>query len=297
MTNGFNHITAATLLICLSHSAQADINMMEASFKTSFIDAQVEGLKISRTYDSRSTYSGLFGFGWCSNLDVQLVRLSTAVVIRECGIERPAKVSFDKNSYLFKRSDGSTQRFAVEDGSLTGIQTPGHTEVPILRQRGSERRKIFLELDELKRVRKITADGLESDFVYGPDGTLRSAKNAWSNTYKYDYDRLHNLTRIFYPDNTTETLTYDTDHDRVTSFEGRNGCTETYRHTFQKIQTSKILQTSVATLKCDFEAPQTETRFDFMFAKRSDQRWALSKLSLTREGKTQNITYKLGGLP
>lgn len=302
MTNGLNKIAATTLLFCISSGfgphANADINMMEASFKTSFIDAQIDGLNLTRSYDSRSTYSGLFGFGWCSNLDVEIVRLADSVALRECGTEKKVKVTFETSSYLYKRNDGSIQRFAIEDGSLTGIKIPGHTEVPITRGRGSpdQRHKVLLELDDAKRVIRVENSG----FTYGPEGNLLSAKNSWSNTYKYDYDRLHNLTLISYPDNTSEKLTYDTDHDRVTSFEGRNGCTETYRHTFQKIQTSKILQTSVATLKCATEEfpnqKTTETRFDFKFAKRSDQRWALSKLSLTREGKTQITNYKLGGL-
>ncbi|RYZ81927.1 MAG: hypothetical protein EOP06_22590, partial [Proteobacteria bacterium] len=118
-------ITAASLLVCFTPIAHADINMMEASFKTSFIDLQIDSspssLKLTRTYDSRSTYSGLFGFGWCSNLDVSIVKESGNTKVIDCGVSTSTPLTFDRETYIRKKIDGTLQRFSVDDGRLTGI--------------------------------------------------------------------------------------------------------------------------------------------------------------------------------
>lgn len=285
--------------------------MLTASFKTEFIDLQIDGLTLSRSYDSRSTYSGLFGFGWCSTLDTELIQTNRGFNIRECGTRKPAtadlKPKLENNSYVVKQNDGVLLRFALDNGRLTGLQSPGHTEVQILRARrnlprrdatgeGDKRNQVLLELDDSGRVIRIEA-ATRADFLYGPEGNLLSTKNAWSNTYNYKYDRLHNLTEVAYPDNTKETLTYDTDFDRVTSFQGRNSCKEIYRHFVEENTPKKkqLSQLSIATLTCPHLAPR-ETRFEFKFKKRQDNRWALANLSLTRDGKTQKTQFRLGGL-
>ncbi len=339
-------LAPSTLLISLPQIANADlapataaptgINMMEASFKTNFIDMQVDGLNVSRSYDSRSTYSGLFGFGWCSTLDLELIK-NERFELRACGnsqtLAHNMEPTIQNDSYVLKRKDGTVLRFAIDDGRLTGFRNPGHTEVQILRARGAmprptnlprrdateegnKRNRIRIELDDSGRIARIEADTeqiAKADFLYGPEGNLLQIKNAWSNTYTYRYDALHNLTDINYPDGSKETLTYNTDYDRVTSFKGRNGCKETYRHTIEPNtpQKKQLTQVSIATLTCSSKSnstasdsqpkprPQlqpTVTRFEFKFKKRQDNRWALAKLSLTRDGKTQSTTYKLGGL-
>ena len=76
--------------------------------------------------------------------------------------------------------------------------------------------------------------------IVGPNNTkatykykgenLVSVKNAWKNTYGYQYDDLHNMTRINYPDKTFIKVTYNKDKDWVTSFRNRKGCVETYKY-------------------------------------------------------------------
>ena len=52
-------------------------------FKTTTLDYPLE---IKRTYNSRSLYNGLFGFGWCSNLETRLTVLPDGMIkIVECG--------------------------------------------------------------------------------------------------------------------------------------------------------------------------------------------------------------------
>lgn len=318
-------ITLASLLLVsvAPQAAHGDINMMEASFTTSFIDAQIgeskSPLKLTRSYDSRSTYSGLFGFGWCSNLDATLEKNKNSFTVTTCGKSEEAKVSADRATYTRTLNDGTKQRFS-EDGELIGLKSPGHKEVKILRVRTSLPQKaaaeegktgLRLELDNFGRVLKLTNKEVtgkvdrEALFTYSPDGNLITAKNAWSNTYTFQYDRLHNLTLVRYPDQSFERLTYDVDYDRVLSFEGRSqknaaSCKETYSYLLENQTpedevTHVRTQTSISRLTCDNKLVK-EVKFDFHFSKRTDRKWALSRLLLTREGKTQTLNYRLGGL-
>ena len=77
-------------LFLLSFQAQALVNMKNASFSNRWIDIIVPGkgydLKIERFYSSRSLFIGMFGFGWCSELETNLSITSVGeIVLTECG--------------------------------------------------------------------------------------------------------------------------------------------------------------------------------------------------------------------
>ncbi len=66
----------ACFLIFASLSAHAVVDMKNANYNNSWIDIIAPGsgydLRITRSYNSRSLYSGLFGFGWNSDLETSL---------------------------------------------------------------------------------------------------------------------------------------------------------------------------------------------------------------------------------
>ena len=62
------------------------VDTRSAGYSKTFVDFNEELLKIERTYNSRSLYNGLFGFGWCSNLETQLTELpDNSIKVVECG--------------------------------------------------------------------------------------------------------------------------------------------------------------------------------------------------------------------
>lgn len=68
----------------------AVVDTQSAGYSKTFVDFRSEGagfpLKVERTYNSRSLYNGLFGFGWCSNLETRLIALpDNSVKSVECG--------------------------------------------------------------------------------------------------------------------------------------------------------------------------------------------------------------------
>lgn len=71
-------------------SAHALVDMKNANYSNSWIDMDVPGsgydLKIVRTYNSRSLFNGLFGFGWCSDFETSAeVTAEGNLKVKECG--------------------------------------------------------------------------------------------------------------------------------------------------------------------------------------------------------------------
>lgn len=74
----------------LSINAFAFIDMKNANFADSWIDYKSNGtgyqLKVQRTYNSRSTFDGMFGFGWCSDFETKLeIMPNSSLKVTECG--------------------------------------------------------------------------------------------------------------------------------------------------------------------------------------------------------------------
>jgi len=79
-----------SFLILLSANSFGIVDVRSAGYSKTFVDfkSQARGfnLKIERTYNSRSLFNGLFGFGWCSNIETQLEVLpDNSLKVTECG--------------------------------------------------------------------------------------------------------------------------------------------------------------------------------------------------------------------
>ena len=78
------------LVLTLPLGSLAIVDTRSAGYSKNFIDFKTTGvdypLEIKRTYNSRSLYNGLFGFGWCSNLETRLNVLPDGMIkVTECG--------------------------------------------------------------------------------------------------------------------------------------------------------------------------------------------------------------------
>ncbi|MES2962872.1 MAG: hypothetical protein V4760_03210 [Bdellovibrionota bacterium] len=333
-------LTGAALFLSHTKTAYAGVNVKDMDFSTTFIDLDSGHVKILRTYDSRSTFNGLFGFGWCSTLDRQLVKgpglatsanagerqATTSIAIDSCGKRtifaaigaKPTSrwnavkandgfIDTDKGDFVHRGPDGrELARFERTDGRLNALATERGQTVPLLREpRGSllrdaatgEGSRVRLEVDPLanKILRIGTLDGRQrASFEYQGDDLIK-VTNAWNNTYHFSYDSLHNLLETRYPDQSLEQMTYDADHDRLTSFRGRNSCIERYEISIAS-NSKRKKQTTTAVKSCG-EKETSRVAFEFDYRKtRVDGGWRLAKLKLTREGRTMSeIDYSKGG--
>lgn len=73
-----------------SAQAYALVDMKNANYSNTWIDMDVPGsgydLKIVRTYNSRSLFNGMFGFGWCSDFETSMeINAEGNIKVKECG--------------------------------------------------------------------------------------------------------------------------------------------------------------------------------------------------------------------
>lgn len=78
------------LLFGLPSLSYAIVDMKSANYSESWTDLIVPGigydLRVNRTYNSRSLFNGIFGFGWCSDFETKIeVTPESNVKLTECG--------------------------------------------------------------------------------------------------------------------------------------------------------------------------------------------------------------------
>ena len=78
------------LALGFAFSAGALVDTKSGNYKKTFVDFDLKGavfpLVMERTYNSRSLYRGLFGMGWCSNIETRVhVLPDNSVQLTECG--------------------------------------------------------------------------------------------------------------------------------------------------------------------------------------------------------------------
>jgi|GEM_PF-504764 YD repeat-containing protein len=76
--------------VLFSTSAFAVVDMKSANYAETYTDLEVPGigydLRVTRTYNSRSIFNGMFGYGWCSDFETKIeVTPENTLKLTECG--------------------------------------------------------------------------------------------------------------------------------------------------------------------------------------------------------------------
>lgn len=79
-----------SLLLWLPIASHAIVDMKSANYSEGWTDLTVPGvgydLRVNRTYNSRSLFNGIFGFGWCSDYETRIdVTPESNLRLTECG--------------------------------------------------------------------------------------------------------------------------------------------------------------------------------------------------------------------
>ncbi|HVK61161.1 MAG TPA: DUF6531 domain-containing protein [Bdellovibrionales bacterium] len=243
--------------------ANARVDLLTSAFESEWIDLDQNGVQLTRTYSSRSTHNGIFGYGWCSPLEAEIILPNLA--LQEC--DRRTQLTLGQSvqriddTYVVRGSGKSLRVFDGASGRLVQIGFPTGKSLNLEYDRGGllqdaatgEGLKMRFRFDaQARKVRRIelsTGTNLEFDYQ-GLD--LTRALNSWTNTYRFTYDSLHNLTQISYPDQSSEDIVYNTDRDQAVLFRGRNGCRENYNYANPLPQR----MISEATKYCDGRDPE-----------------------------------------
>jgi YD repeat-containing protein len=98
-------------------TSHAIVDMRNANFAESWIDLQVKGaaydLRLQRAYNSRTLFSGIFGFGWCSEFETTLkVTAENTLLVTECGAGY--ELEYRPDNYDKKSLDKNIQSILAE---------------------------------------------------------------------------------------------------------------------------------------------------------------------------------------
>lgn len=206
----------------------ADIDPLRGAFKVTSSD-----FGISRVYSSRSLHIGLFGFGWCSEID-QKVEFTTTheVLLVQCGIAKRFKQLPRKpRTYVAQNGDrlillssswvhfvGQTPQSSFSSmGQPLWIRINKRMHVQLLYSNQALREIRVNHIQRLKAI--LTQDNRFIAELRGQSKPLLykyQDSNLIEDTNKYHYDLTHNLVRI--SSNGVDTnITYNKLFDRVES--------------------------------------------------------------------------------
>lgn len=216
----------------LSSVSYAVVDMKNANFSQTWVDAEVPGvgydLRVQRTYNSRSLFNGIFGFGWCSDFETRMnITAEGNLKITECGAGQ--EIFFSPREISRKDIDNTIQKIVSK---LRAEKVVGRTE--------EYHKKISTELLELDMKRaqmalqhgvaipikegtKFYANGREVEHVvfqktfytrnlgdgssqrFDTKGRMTHMYDKNGNFLKFEYDK-DNMTQVV--DNNSRKLTF-----------------------------------------------------------------------------------------
>lgn len=105
------------ILILLPFNAFAIVDMKSANYSESWTDITVPGvgydLRVNRTYNSRSLFNGMFGFGWCSDYETRIeVTTESNLRLTECG--GGMEITYTPKNFNPSKIDGTVNQIISE---------------------------------------------------------------------------------------------------------------------------------------------------------------------------------------
>lgn len=105
-------ILISFVLLFLSQTSWALVDMRNANFAETWSDITVPGagydLKVQRTYNSRTLFSGMFGAGWCSDFETNIAFTPEGTInLTECGAG--SQITYAPANFDFKAEVATVQ--------------------------------------------------------------------------------------------------------------------------------------------------------------------------------------------
>ncbi|WP_413289591.1 DUF6531 domain-containing protein [Bdellovibrio sp. HCB337] len=244
----------SVLLLFAAFQAHALVDMKNANYSNTWIDMEVPGsgydLKIVRTYNSRSLFNGIFGFGWCSDFETSLeVNGEGNIKVKECG--GGLEVTFSPREVTRKDVDNtvssiiskmkSDKKVGQTEAFYKNLQTQlvedDNMRADYARQYGvvvavKEGTKFFANGREVENIvftkayyTRNLVDGSSQRFSLQGKLTHIYDKNGNFLKFEYEKDQIQSIT-----DNNSRRLTFKYfPNKKVKSVSGPNGLMAEYR--------------------------------------------------------------------
>jgi YD repeat-containing protein len=197
-------IPAMMALVCLSETASAIVDMKNANYSDTWVDITLSGtgypLRVQRTYNSRSVFNGIFGFGWCSDFETVIDKLPEGrLKLTECGAGQeitftPGK--FDQSS-LAKINEAIINHYRKKNPQATNetVDTLRSQLINSDSLRAEWAREANIPMPDLQKGTVFVAEGAASEQIVFDganytrtlgDGSLQKFDNQGRLTYIYD---------------------------------------------------------------------------------------------------------------
>jgi RHS repeat-associated protein len=216
-------------------TTESNVNTYNGNFFNQETDINIEGrglpLTVNRTYNSRSTSSGIFGYGWSSNFDQSLTFNTDDLILYrdEDGTEH----YFAKNSsggydspggvylQLEKNADGTFKLIDTDQSYIT-FDSKGN----FISETDSNDNQTSYTYSGGKLVAIKDPSGRELTVNYGENGKVSSITDPSNRKYQYSYDTNDNLIGFSKQDkqgNSVFTISYgyDSQHQMTSSTDER----------------------------------------------------------------------------
>lgn len=298
----------------------AIVDMQNANFSDSWTDMSVQGsgydLRVFRTYNSRTLFSGLFGFGWCSDFESKLEVTADGVIkLTECGAG--LELDYVPNSFDKKNIEKSTQLILAEVKKRNPDLTKKYFEdlEKDLRANVQLRESLGSRLNLQGKAKPGTeyfSEGRKNEKIVLRDGFYeRTLGDATNERYDLDgrlthmYDKNGNYIKITYSgdlltgvtDNNGRKLTlrYDPTSKRLVEIVGPNGMTAKYT-----IKNDNLMEATNAwknTFKYAYDDVHNLTRIEFpdktfkALTYNKDKDWVMTYKN--RKGCNETYDYQI----
>lgn len=213
---------------------------------------------------------------------------------------------FVKKQNIYERTlfDGTMERYEVVNDALYGVKgrmilkydknknylkMTYENDILASIVDNSQKRMAFKYYPN-KKVKEIAGPfGVKADYKFHTNqDDLATVVNQWRNTFTYEYDGLHNLTKATWPDKTFISLKYDQKRDWVIGYQDRDKCTEAYNYEFDEAAPRMHYWSKVKKV-CGKDVV-AENRYEFWFGER-DASTYLKRVLSSVSGDTTDITY------
>lgn len=248
-------LSVATSVALIPSKGHALVDMKNANYTDSWLDLSVPGsgyqLRLNRYYNSRSIFSGMFGFGWCTDFETSVEKTPEGrLKLAECGAGQEViysaakyddkaleKTIDDIIAYYKKTNPGATAQ--AVDTLREQIRAYGDTRNDWARQAG-------VKIPDIQKNTVYKADGLEVEkFVF--DGSIYTRTLADGTSQKFNSsgkliqisDKNGNFLKLSYnadvikevTDNNGRKLSFNyTPTKRVKDVVGPNGLRSEYKY-------------------------------------------------------------------
>ncbi|MGZ3794008.1 MAG: DUF6531 domain-containing protein [Bdellovibrio sp.] len=229
-----------TIAFLFSFQAHSIVDMKNANYSNTWVDMEVPGtgydLKIVRTYNSRSLFNGLFGFGWCSDFETSMeVTPEGNIKVTECG--GGMEITFSPREVTRKDVDAtiaaiiskmkSEKKVGITEAFLTNLKTE---LVEDDGKRAEYARQYGISVP-IREGTKYYANGKEVEhFVFNKTYYTRNLPDGSAQRFSPQ----GKLTHIY--DKNGNFLKFEYDKDVIASIQDNNG----RRLTFKYYQNKKV---------------------------------------------------------